>query len=89
MTTDIAIELFRRTLTTALILSGPMLVTGLVVGVMISIFQAATQIHEMTVSFVPKIILVVAVLVFSLPWMTGVMLEFSSGLLGNLSRYAR
>jgi flagellar biosynthesis protein FliQ len=89
MTADIAIDLFRRTLTTALLLSGPMLVTGLIVGLVISIFQAATQIHEMTVSFVPKIVLVVAVLVVLLPWMTGVMLEFSASLLGNLGRYGR
>lgn len=89
MTADVAIDLFRRTLTTALILSGPMLVTGLIVGLVISIFQAATQIHEMTVSFVPKIVLVVAVLVVLLPWMTGVMLEFSASLLGNLGRYGR
>lgn len=89
MTADVAIDLFRRTLTTALILSGPMLVTGLIVGLVISIFQAATQIHEMTVSFVPKIVLVVAVLVVLMPWMTGVMLEFSASLLGNLGRYGR
>lgn len=89
MTADVAIDLFRRTLTTALLLSGPMLVTGLIVGLLISIFQAATQIHEMTVSFVPKIVLVVAVLVVLLPWMTGVMLEFSASLLGNLGRYGR
>jgi flagellar biosynthetic protein FliQ len=89
MTADVAIDLFRRTLTTALLLSGPMLVTGLIVGLVISIFQAATQIHEMTVSFVPKIVLVVAVLVVLLPWMTGVMPEFSASLLGNLGRYGR
>jgi flagellar biosynthetic protein FliQ len=89
MTADVAIDLFRRTLTTALLLSGPMLVTGLLVGLLISIFQAATQIHEMTVSFVPKIVLIVAVLVVLLPWMTGVMLEFSASLLGNLGRYGR
>lgn len=88
MTTDVAIDLFRRALTTALLLSGPMLLTGLVVGLVISIFQAATQIHEMTVSFVPKIVLVIAVLVVLLPWMSGVMLEFSGSLLGNLGRYA-
>ena len=89
MTADVAIDLFRRTLTTALLLSGPMLVTGLIVGLVISIFQAATQIHEMTVSFVPKIVLIVAVLVVLLPWMTGVMLEFTASLLGNLGRYGR
>ena len=53
----------------ALYLSLPMLLAGLIVGLAISIFQATTQINEMTLSFVPKIIVVVIVMIFTMPWM--------------------
>lgn len=87
MTPDTAVGLFREALITALALAGPMLGTGLVVGLAVSVFQAATQIHEMTVSFVPKIVLVGIVLLLALPWMSRLMLEFTAGLLGNLNGY--
>ena len=53
----------------ALLLSLPMLLGGLIAGLLISIFQATTQINEMTLSFVPKILLVVTILIFLMPWM--------------------
>ncbi|MEO7424887.1 MAG: flagellar biosynthesis protein FliQ [Fibrobacteria bacterium] len=63
------IDLGRKTLMMVLILSGPMLLLSLVVGLVISIFQAATQITEMTLTFIPKLVAMgVALLVF-LPWM--------------------
>ncbi|CAD7289413.1 MULTISPECIES: flagellar biosynthesis protein FliQ [Campylobacter] len=61
----------------ALYLSLPMLLCGLIAGLLISIFQATTQINETTLSFVPKIILVVAVIIFLMPWMTSMMIEFT------------
>ena len=54
-----------------------MLMAGLIAGLLISIFQATTQIQEMTLSFVPKIILVVAVIIFLSPWMSNLMIEFT------------
>ena len=54
-----------------------MLMAGLIAGLLISIFQATTQIQEMTLSFVPKIILVVVVIIFLTPWMTNLMTEFT------------
>ena len=89
MTPDIAIDLFRRTLTTALVLSMPLLGAGLVVGLVISVFQAVTQIHEMTLSFVPKVLVVSVVLIVLAPWMTRYLLQFSSDLLGGLATYGR
>jgi flagellar biosynthetic protein FliQ len=63
------IDLGRKTLMMVLILSGPMLVLSLVVGLIVSVFQAATQINEMTLTFIPKLVAMgVALLVF-LPWM--------------------
>lgn len=62
----------------ALYLSLPMLLGGLLAGLAISIFQATTQINEMTLSFVPKIILVVVIIIFTMPWMMNMMIEFTT-----------
>ena len=64
---SLAIQTYKITL----ILSLPMLLAGLIVGLLVSIFQATTQINEMTLSFVPKILAVVAVIIFAMPWMIG------------------
>jgi len=61
----------------ALWISMPMLMAGLLAGLVISIFQATTQINEMTLSFVPKIILVAVVLIFTMPWMINMMVDFT------------
>lgn len=65
----------------ALYLSLPMLLAGLLAGLAISIFQATTQINEMTLSFVPKIILVVVVIIFTMPWMMNMMIDFTQNIL--------
>ena len=59
-----------------LMVSAPILLTVLVVGLAVSIFQAATQIHEATLSFVPKIVAAVAVLVLTGPWMLNMLVEY-------------
>ncbi len=61
----------------ALMMAMPMLMAGLFAGLAISIFQATTQINEMTLSFVPKIILVIIVAIFTMPWMMNMMIEFT------------
>ena len=61
----------------ALYLSMPMLLAGRIAGLIISIFQAATQINEMTLSFVPKILIVIVVAIFTMPWMMNMMMEFT------------
>jgi flagellar biosynthesis protein FliQ len=62
----------------ALYLSLPMLMAGLIAGLAISIFQATTQINEMTLSFVPKILIVIVVAIFTMPWMMNMMIEFTT-----------
>ena len=62
----------------ALMMALPMLLAGLAAGLAISIFQATTQINEMTLSFVPKIILVIVVAIFTMPWMMNMMIEFTT-----------
>ena len=70
----LGIETFKM----ALYLSMPMLMAGLIAGLAISIFQATTQINEMTLSFVPKILLVIVVAIFTMPWMMNMMIEFTT-----------
>jgi flagellar biosynthetic protein FliQ len=63
------IDLGRKTLMMVLILSGPMLILSLIVGLIVSIFQAATQINEMTLTFIPKLVAMGLALLVFLPWM--------------------
>jgi flagellar biosynthetic protein FliQ len=71
----------------ALYLSLPMLLAGLLAGLAISIFQATTQINEMTLSFVPKIILVILVAIFTMPWMMNMMIEFTARILDMIPTF--
>ncbi|WP_096023057.1 flagellar biosynthesis protein FliQ [Campylobacter lanienae] len=71
----------------ALLISLPMLMAGLVAGLLISIFQATTQINEMTLSFVPKIILVVIVIIFLMPWMMSSMIDFTERILNMIPTF--
>lgn len=78
-----------QTFKTTLMLSLPMLLAGLFAGLIISIFQATTQINEMTLSFVPKILLVVVVLIFLMPWMMNVMMDFTTELFEQIPSLIR
>ena len=68
MTPEYIVKLGQDTLLLVLYVAGPILIVALVVGLLVSIFQAVTQIHEMTLTFIPKILAVAAVLAFLLPW---------------------
>ncbi|MCI4400287.1 MAG: flagellar biosynthesis protein FliQ [Campylobacteraceae bacterium] len=67
-----------ETMKIALFVSMPMLLAGLLAGLVISIFQATTQINEMTLSFLPKIILTGVVMVFTMPWIMNEMIDFTT-----------
>ena len=71
----------------ALLISLPMLMAGLIAGLLISIFQATTQINEMTLSFVPKIILVVIVIIFLMPWMMSLRIDFTERILNMIPTF--
>ncbi|MDO9171530.1 MAG: flagellar biosynthesis protein FliQ [bacterium] len=77
MTAETVVELGQLALKTTLLVAGPMLAAGMVVGLIISVFQAATHINEMTMTFVPKILAVFLVLIISLPWMIQQMTSFT------------
>jgi flagellar biosynthetic protein FliQ len=72
-----------------LLVAGPMLLFGLVVGLVVSVFQAVTQVHEMTLTFIPKILAVMIALVIFFPWMMRVMLSFTEKLFVNIPLYIR
>ncbi|ECR2927524.1 flagellar biosynthesis protein FliQ [Campylobacter coli] len=78
-----------QTFKITLLLSLPMLLAGLIAGLIISILQATTQINEMTLSFVPKIILVVIVIIFLMPWMTTTMIDFTENILNQIPTFIK
>ncbi|MCC6483938.1 MAG: flagellar biosynthesis protein FliQ [Armatimonadetes bacterium] len=83
------LHLAQKSISIALILCAPVLIVGLVVGLLVSIFQAATQIQEATISFVPKIIAVVLSGVFFGPWMLKMLVGFSRDLLLSIPQLVR
>lgn len=89
MTTEFAVHIIRQGLMTVLMAAGPILISGLAIGLAVSIFQAVSQIHEMTLTFIPKIVVIFAALMVFSPWMVKVILNFATGILSNLHEYAR
>lgn len=84
MTPETIITLGQRGLELAMMVSAPMLLTGLVVGVLVSMFQAATQINEMTLTFVPKLVAIAAVLLLAGSWMLGLLVDFTLTLFNDI-----
>jgi flagellar biosynthetic protein FliQ len=77
MTPELVIQLARRTFEVTLLLSAPLLIFSLVVGLIISIFQAVTSINEATLSFAPKIVAVMVAMIIFFPWMMTYMCDFT------------
>ena len=88
MTPEYVLDLGKQALLLTLLLSAPMLLLGLTVGVLISILQSVTQIQEMTLTFVPKIVATVLALIFFGPWMLRLMVSFTVQLLQQLPQLA-
>jgi flagellar biosynthesis protein FliQ len=84
MTSDAVVGLMAEAIKVTLLVSAPVLIVGLVVGVVISLIQAVTQIQEMTLVFVPKIIAVMVVLVAALPWMINILVTYTHNLINNI-----
>lgn len=72
-----AVDMSRQALMTALILAGPIMAIGMLVGLFISIFQAVTQLQEQTLTFVPKIVGMGAAAAFFMPWLTARLIEYT------------
>lgn len=80
MTPELALDVCRRAIQTILMCAAPMLIVGLLVGLLVSIFQAATQINEQTLTFVPKIVAVFLTMIIFGPWLIKVLVMFTTGL---------
>lgn len=89
MTETNIISLGREALTTVLLVAGPVLGFGMLVGLIVSIFQATTQIQEQTLTFIPKIVAVLVSIVVFGPWMLRILIDFGQRLLGNLHTFVR
>ncbi len=89
MTEELILKLGQDALRTTALLASPLLVSTLVVGLLVSIFQALTQINEATLTFVPKMILVALILVFAGPWMLDVLSSYTIDLFENISVMVR
>jgi len=89
MTVDLVIGLAAEAVKVTLLLAAPMLTVGLGVGLIVSIFQAVTQIQEMTLTFVPKIVAVMVALIIALPWMINLIVTYTQNLFTNIPMYIR
>lgn len=89
MTPEFVIEFAKQAITLTIYLSMPMLGLGLIAGLAISIFQAVTQIQEMTLTFVPKIIAVFLGLLVAAPWMLEELTTFTRTIIENIPMYIR
>ena len=84
MSPESAITIGRHALEITFMVSAPLLFAALVTGLIVSIFQAATQINEMTLSFIPKLLIMFAVMVLAGPWMLSVMMDYVQRLYANI-----
>lgn len=89
MTEDLIIKLGQDAMRTTAMIAGPILLATLVIGLLVSVFQALTQINEATLTFIPKILIVAIVIVLAGPWMMDVMTSYTVHLFENISSYVR
>jgi flagellar biosynthetic protein FliQ len=88
MTPQFVIHLGQQAISLMLMISAPMLIAGLMIGLGVSILQAVTQVHEVTLTFIPKILAVSIALMIALPWMLQKMLEFMNMLMRQIPAIA-
>jgi len=89
MENEFVVEVVNQAIKIALMLSAPMLIGALVVGILVSIFQAVTQINEQTLSFIPKILVITAALVIFSPWMMETMVTYTQDLFTSIPELIR
>ena len=84
MSPESVMTLSQQALEITIMVSAPLLLAALVTGLLVSIFQAATQINEMTLSFIPKLLAMLVVMIVAGPWMLNVMVEYMQRLYANI-----
>ena len=88
MNSQVAVDLLQRSLTLIITVGGPLLLTALIVGVAVSLVQAVTQVQEQSLTFIPKLLLVALVFLFTLPWMMRAMVSFTVALFRMMPQVA-
>lgn len=86
MTQEIAVEIFSGAIMKIITMSAPMLLSALLVGLIISVFQATTQIQEQTLAFVPKVLAIFLVLMLAGPWLLNTIVEFTLSIFNNIDK---
>lgn len=89
MTPELVTGIFVEAIKITIMLAAPMLLSGLVVGLLVSLFQSVTQLNEMTMTFIPKMLVVALALLMFFPWMLQLMIDFVSNLFGNIPMYIK
>jgi len=89
MTTDYITGFFYEAIKVTLLLSAPMLLAGLLVGLLVSIFQSVTSINEMTLTFIPKMLAVAVALIFFFPWMMQTLVAFTEQMFMGMNQFIR
>jgi len=89
MPEDLILRLAKQTLETVLLISAPMLGAGLLVGVIVSIIQIVTSIHDTALAFVPRVVVTFVVFLIVFPWMMGTMVSYTHSLLASFQPYIR
>lgn len=89
MNADYITGFFYEAIKLSILLSAPMLLAGLVVGLLVSIFQAATSINEQTLTFIPKMLAVAVSLIFFFPWMMRTLVGFTEQMFMNMNQFIR
>lgn len=87
MTIEFVVDICRKAVQTALLMAAPMLLAGMIVGLIVSIFQAATQINEQTLTFIPKIVAVFITLLLMTPWLIQTMTSFARGIFTSIAGF--
>jgi flagellar biosynthetic protein FliQ len=87
MNPDLAMNICRKAIQAILMASAPMLLAGMIIGLLVSIFQAATQINEQTMTFVPKIVVVFVTLLIFGPWIIRLLSQFTVGLFDTMATF--
>jgi flagellar biosynthetic protein FliQ len=89
MNAEFAVELLKAMIYQALLIAAPVLITAMVIGLAISLFQAVTTIHEQTLTFVPKALGVIGILLLLLPWIVRSLVEFTTSVIQKMPQMAQ
>ncbi len=85
MTTEFVIYWGQQTVKTAIVVTAPILISGMFIGLIVGIFQSVTSIQEMTLTFIPKMAVVILVILFLMPWMIEILTDFMRNMFSQMS----